>query len=112
MGREWEKDVKPAKEVARAMITMMMDINTRNFGGRQVVTCNTCHNRRPIPAGMPVFPVLEPKEAVKPALPTADQILAKYVQALGGDAAIRKVTRRPISRTQDLPTAPGGRPPT
>src|SRR5438876_11535419 len=39
--REWEKDVKPAKEVARAMITMMMDINRRNFGGRQVVTCIT-----------------------------------------------------------------------
>src|SRR5262245_11399504 len=28
--REWEKDVKPAKDVARAMITMMMDINKRN----------------------------------------------------------------------------------
>ena len=55
--REWEKDVKPAKEVARAMITMMMDINKRNFGGRQVVTCNTCHNGRPIPTAMPVFPV-------------------------------------------------------
>src|SRR6266581_4591596 len=68
--REWEKDVKPAKDVARAMITMMMDINKRSFGGRQVVTCNTCHNGRPVPAAMPVFPVLEPKEAVKPALPT------------------------------------------
>src|SRR5260370_37121572 len=33
--REWEKDVKPAKEVARAMIVMMNDINKRNFGGRQ-----------------------------------------------------------------------------
>src|SRR5262245_16070808 len=55
---EWEKDVKPAKEVARAMITMMMDINKRNFGGRQVGTCNPCHNGRPIPAAMPIFPVL------------------------------------------------------
>jgi photosynthetic reaction center cytochrome c subunit len=110
--REWEKDVKPAKEVARAMITMMMDINKRNFGGRQVVTCNTCHNGRPIPAAMPVFPVFEPKEVVKPALPTVDQILAKYVQALGGEAAIRKVTSRTITGTQYIPTGPGGTVPT
>jgi photosynthetic reaction center cytochrome c subunit len=110
--REWEKDVKPAKEVARAMITMMMDINKRNFGGRQVITCNTCHNGRPIPAAMPVFPVLEPKEAVKPALPTVDQILAKYVQALGGEAALRKVTSRVITGTQYIPTGPGGTVPT
>jgi hypothetical protein len=110
--REWEKDVKPPKEVARAMITMMMDINKRNFGGRQVVTCNTCHNGRPIPAAMPVFPVLEPKEPVKPALPTVDQILAKYVQALGGEAALRKITSRTITGTQYIPTGPGGTVPT
>ena len=110
--REWEKDVKPAKEVARAMITMMMDINKRNFGGRQVVTCNTCHNGRPIPAAMPVFPVFEPAEAVKPALPTVDQILAKYVQALGGEPALRKVTSRAITGTQFIPTGPGGTVPT
>src|SRR5438876_8019478 len=72
--REWEKDVKPPKAVATAMISMMMDINNRSFGGRQVVTCNTCHNGRPVPADMPVFPVLEPKEPVKPVLPTVDQI--------------------------------------
>src|SRR5436190_12332173 len=29
--REWEKDVKPAKDVARKMIVMMNDINTRQF---------------------------------------------------------------------------------
>jgi len=89
-----------------------MDINKRNFGGRQVVTCNTCHNGRPIPAAMPVFPVLEPKEAVQPALPTVDQILAKYVQALGGEAALRKVTSRAIIGTQYIPTGPGGTVPT
>jgi hypothetical protein len=61
---------------------------------------------------MPVFPVLEPKELVKPALPTVDQILAKYVQALGGEAAIRKVTSRTITGTQYIPTGPGGTVPT
>ncbi len=60
--REWEKDVKPAKEVARAMIVMMNDINTRQFGGKQVVTCNTCHNGHPTPAAVPVFPVLRARD--------------------------------------------------
>jgi hypothetical protein len=110
--REWEKDVKPAKDVARKMIVMMNDINTRQFGGRQVVTCNTCHNGHPIPAAMPAFPVLEPSVAPKPALPTVDQVLAKYVEALGGEAALRKVTGRVITGTQYIPTGPGGTTPT
>jgi hypothetical protein len=110
--REWEKDVKPAKEVARAMIVMMNDINKRNFGGRQVVTCNTCHNGRPVPAAMPAFPVFEPREAVKVALPTVDQVLVRYVDALGGEAALRKVTSRVITGTQFIPTGPGGTVPT
>jgi len=106
--REWEKDDKPPKAIATAMISMMMDINKRDFGGRQVVTCNTCHNGRPVPADMPVFPVLEPKEPVKPVLPPVDQILTRYVQALGGEQAIRKVTSRVITGTQYIPTGPGG----
>ena len=45
----------------------------------------------------------------QPALPTANQILAKYVEALGGEQAIRKVTSRLITVTQQnlsLPTVP------
>jgi hypothetical protein len=110
--REWEKDIKPPKEVARAMITMMMDINKRQFGGRQVVTCYTCHNGRPVPVNMPVFPVLEPSTAATPVLPTVDRILARYVDALGGEQAIRKVTGRAITGTQYIPTGPGGTVPT
>jgi len=110
--REWDKDVKPPKETARQMIVMMNDINARQFGGKQVVTCNTCHNGRPTPSAMPAFPVLEPVTAPKPALPTADQIFAKYVQALGGEQALRKVTSRVITGTQYIPTGPGGVVPT
>jgi hypothetical protein len=90
------------------MISMVMDINKTQFGGKQVVTCYTCHNGRPIPADMPVFPVLEPVAAAKPVLPAVDQILTKYVQALGGEQAIRKVTSRTITGTQYIPTGPGG----
>jgi hypothetical protein len=109
--REWDKDVK-AKPIARQMITMMMDINNRQFGGRQVVTCFTCHNGRPVPLDAPVFPVFEPKLPERPALPAVDTILGKYVDALGGAEAIRKVTSRTITGTQYIPTGPGGVVPT
>ena len=33
----------PKKRMARAMVTMMAAINKTNFGGRQMVTCFTCH---------------------------------------------------------------------
>jgi hypothetical protein len=45
---------------------------------------------------------------VKPVLPTVDQILTRYVQALGGEQAIRKVTSRVVTGTQYIPTGPGG----
>jgi len=106
--REWEKDTKAPKAVATQMISMVMEINKTQFGGKQIVTCYTCHNGKPIPADTPVFPVLEPVEAVKPVLPAVDQILAKYVQALGGEPALRKVTSRVITGTQYIPTGPGG----
>jgi hypothetical protein len=52
--------------------------------------------------------VFEPKEAEKTELPTVDQILNRYVQALGGEQAIRKVSSRTITGTQYIPTGPGG----
>src|SRR6195256_1846981 len=36
-------DTIPRKRTARRMVTMMAAINQANFGGRQVVTCFTCH---------------------------------------------------------------------
>jgi len=109
---QWDRDDMAPKQVARAMILMMKDINDRQFGGRQVVTCYTCHNGRPIPASMPEFPVFEPSRAAAPALPTVDQILTRYVEALGGERAIRQVTSRVVTGTQYIPTGPGGTVPT
>ena len=102
-------DVKKPKEVARQMISMVFDINKNTFQGRQVVTCYTCHRGHVQPIGVPVYPLDEQMpEAPPPALPSVDQILAKYVQALGGEQAIRKVTSRVITATQYIPTGPGG----
>ena len=120
----------PGKIKARQMMAMMADINKTNFGGAQVVTCNTCHNGNHIPVNAPVPTGQYSKEGVnsfyKPSspligatdeptyeaylkreqltLPTVDQVLAKYVSALGGEAALRKVTSRVITSTVEMAT--------
>lgn len=103
-------DTKKPKEVARDMIRMMMAINKNNFNGGQEVTCYTCHRGNAVPATTLVLPTV-PKDVETDAqlqLPSVDQIVAKYVQALGGEQALRKVTSRAITGTQTVPTGPGG----
>src|SRR5437660_12193879 len=36
-------DTSPRKQMARRMIRMVTTINKDNFGGRQMITCWTCH---------------------------------------------------------------------
>jgi photosynthetic reaction center cytochrome c subunit len=111
---DFPRDGKETKATARKMMSMVMEINKNNFDGKQVVTCYTCHHGDNQPVGVPILPdtlaMITPygTESEKPALPTADQILAKYVQAVGGEQAIRKVTSRVITATRDVPTGPGG----
>lgn len=102
-------DTKKPKETARDMMRMMMEINKNSFKGQQEVTCYTCHRGSTDPAATLALPVVEKGEAPMPqGLPSVDQILTKYVQALGGEQAIRKVTSRVITGTQFIPTGPGG----
>ena len=49
----FESDANRTKLKAREMIKMMRVINEANFGGRQEVTCNTCHRGSPQPIGTP-----------------------------------------------------------
>jgi photosynthetic reaction center cytochrome c subunit len=109
------KDDKPAKETARQMITMVLDLNKNTFAGRTQVTCFTCHHGNsdpvtvpPLPQGAAMMAAAEEPPANAPSLPTVDQVLAKYVQALGGEQALRKVTSRSVTATWELPTGPGG----
>jgi hypothetical protein len=104
----FEKDDLPRKQIARKMMQMMMDINKSNFANLQMVTCDTCHRGNADPENTPVLPVVEQPEAPKVPLPSVEEVLAKYVAALGGEQAIRKITSRVITGTQDLPTGPGG----
>jgi photosynthetic reaction center cytochrome c subunit len=103
---EWadEKDDKQMKLAARHMMQMQMDINKNNFNGNRQVTCNTCHRGSEHPVGTPEILATEGERprpapaaaapATPPALPTADQVFSKYIDAIGGEAAVAKVTTR------------------
>ena len=96
---KWEADTD-RKRTARRMTLMVAAINKNNFGNRQVVTCWTCHRGRDIPVTMPTIdmmygePILEADEIIKPdpGGSSADQILDKYLVALGGVERLAKIT--------------------
>ncbi len=89
---DWVFDT-PRKKTARRMVEMVATINRTNFGGAQFVTCFTCHHGRLRPTTTIALDALygppneEKDDIVAPGEgggPTADQILDKYIQALGG----------------------------
>ena len=99
---QWDKD-PPRKLVARHMVEVMNKINKESFGGRQVVTCWTCHRGTTPPATtpaidaiysdpVPMYPDVLPQASAGAVVPSADVIFEKYIQALGGDAALSKLT--------------------
>lgn len=100
-----DKDDKKPKLAARKMMQMMVAINQANFNGRQQVTCYSCHRGAPHPVAIPVvseagmhpMPAMEHDEDnVTANLPSPDQIVSKYVEAVGGAAALAKVNSREL----------------
>jgi photosynthetic reaction center cytochrome c subunit len=98
-----EKDDKKPKVTARKMINMMMAINNDNFEGHREVTCYSCHRGSKNPVATPVITDEEakpaPEEEKKPGeakatLPSAEQLLDKYLAAIGGADALQKITSR------------------
>lgn len=101
----WESDDKEEKLTGRKMITMVLALNKDNFRGSPTVSCYTCHRGRSTPQGIPSFPLPTPAPRPQPQAtpasgqptpspvpqPNADQILARYTEALGGQAAIDKM---------------------
>jgi photosynthetic reaction center cytochrome c subunit len=93
----------PLKIRARQMITMVKAINEANFGGRPFVTCYTCHRGSQKPKAIPSLaaqygepPPDDPDEIeMVPGVrvtATADQVLDKYIQAVGGAQALGRLT--------------------
>jgi hypothetical protein len=96
---DWAADT-PRKRMARAMVNMVATINRTNFGGRQLVTCWTCHRNRDKPLTTPVMatiygtPAYEPDDIIvqSPLAPSAESILDKYIQAAGGAQRLARLT--------------------
>jgi len=89
----------PKKRMARRMVQMVTAINRDNFGGRQMVTCWSCHRGSDHPKITPDLATLynrpdESDDVVSPApnAPSADQILDKYIQAVGGAQRLASLT--------------------
>jgi hypothetical protein len=83
------------------MMAMTAAINKNSFNGQRQVTCYSCHHGAGHPANTP--PVLESDAPAHPEprtapfagpSPTADEIIQKYVTALGGADAMKKITSR------------------
>jgi hypothetical protein len=103
-GGDWARyaDDNPLKQRARSMVVMMNSINRANFGGRQVVTCLTCHRGSPRPDVMPSLDLLysspppaEPGDIIAQAIgqPPAERILDRYLDSLGGVTRVAALTR-------------------
>ncbi|MFZ0275487.1 MAG: c-type cytochrome [Candidatus Sulfotelmatobacter sp.] len=110
----FEKDDKKTKQTARKMMEMMFAINKDNFGGHREVTCYSCHRGSATPVGTPLVMAEAPmgvgvakkaeetnsQETEKEASgPPADQLLDKYLQAIGGAAAVERITSRVMKGT-------------
>lgn len=100
---DYASDEKAEKKTAREMITMVMGVNKNNFRGNPEVSCYTCHRGRtqvvhtlsvPLPTPEPRPSPAPSPTTPRPPNPTAEQILDKYYQALGGAAAIEKLQSR------------------
>lgn len=104
----FEQDKIPAKLEARRMMVMTRRINQQNYPAQAAISCFTCHQGQAVP---PLGPLLRPhaprhseQEAPSPpvaSLPTVDQVLDRYVQALGGREAIDKIKSR-VEKTSSL----------
>jgi hypothetical protein len=102
---KFDLDTKEEKQTARQMIKMVYEINKNNFEGKTEVTCNSCHHGQTRPVAVP--PTVqgqfadttraEPEAKPKEPLPKAAQVLDRYIEALGGRAALTAVTSR-VSR--------------
>jgi photosynthetic reaction center cytochrome c subunit len=91
----------PRKQVARSMVVMMATINKTHFGGRQAVTCFSCHRGSDRPKVTPNVALLydtpppeDPRDIIEQgsASPSADEVFDKYLKAVGGAARVASIT--------------------
>jgi len=113
----FDKDDKQPKQTARRMMQMMFDLNANQFHGERAVTCYTCHRGSAKPVSIPMVDskaayVSEARVAADPAaegrtdLPSAGDLIEKYIQAVGGASAVQNVSSRVESGTVTFGVGP------
>ena len=84
---DYSSDAKEEKRSAREMIAMQREINKKNFGGRNQITCATCHAGHTHPINLAPVTGLEVRarrsQTVKP-----EEVLAAYGKAVGTAKAL------------------------
>jgi photosynthetic reaction center cytochrome c subunit len=102
-GGSWDRyaDDTPRKRTARRMMAMVTAIDKSYFAGQRVVTCYSCHRGGERPRITPSLADLygpphpeEPDQIFKegPGKPAPDQVLDRYLEALGGAKRLAAVT--------------------
>lgn len=101
---DWGKyaDDTGLKRTTRRMVLLVNALNRNSFGGRRAVTCYSCHRGSMRPKVVPSL--LEQYGAPPPddpnnveiigrgaATESADQILEKYIQAVGGAQSLSRI---------------------
>jgi hypothetical protein len=103
---DWARyaDDTPLKQAARKMVLMVRAINQTNFDGKPEVSCYSCHRSSNRPKVIPNLaeqygsPADDPNEleshgeAVTRDAPSVDQILDRYIRAIGGSQQAAKLT--------------------
>ena len=105
-------DDKPEKETARQMIKMVIELNKAKFQGSTTVSCYTCHRGSRSPQNLPILPLSIPSaRPASPAnlsgsasLPSAEDVLNKYMAAIGGKAATDRITSLIVKGTTTTAT--------
>lgn len=97
----FEKDDKKPKQTAREMIKMMFAINENSFANHRAVTCYSCHRGESKPTGTPQLggstqpgTVAEASKNLPTELPSADWLVKRYIEAIGGADALEKINTR------------------
>jgi hypothetical protein len=109
----WESDDKETKRTARRMMQMVLSVNNSNRADFRdnPVTCYTCHRGQREPVGLPALPLASSAHedggaavsgrTAATAMPTVEQVLNKYVEAVGGRAAAAKLQSTVLKGTME-----------
>ncbi len=95
-GIDFARENVAHKDIGRKMIEMTLELNKQHFQGRSQVTCFTCHRGQAQPSPTVLFnPAAIVPNVTQPATqPSVDEILSKFLDALGGQANLAAIRSR------------------